>query len=107
MKIKVKDEHIKNGQPENCNNCAIALAVKDSLNCSSVSVTVNSYDDSVEISAWINGERNNIGIINDDQEEVNGFVEDFDSYYDWNGDTSINTEGYKAVYPFEFEVNYG
>jgi len=108
MKIKVKEEHIKNGQPENCENCAIALAVRDSLNCSDVSVTVNSYDDSVEISAWINGVRNNIGIINDDQEEVNSFVEDFDSYYDWNGDTSINTsELDKAVYPFEFEVNYG
>ena len=108
MKIKVKEEHIKNGQPENCENCAIALAVRDSLNCSDVSVTVNSYDDSVEISAWINGVRNNIGISNDDQEEVNSFVEDFDSYYDWNGNQSINTsELDKAVYPFEFEVDYG
>ena len=49
MKIKVKEEHIKNGQPENCENCAVALAVKDSLKASSVSVTVNHYDDSVEI----------------------------------------------------------
>ena len=106
MKIKVKEEHIKNGQPENCENCAIALAVRDSLNCSDVSVTVNG--DSVEISAWVNGVRNNIGIIDSDQIEVNNFVEDFDSYYDWNGDTSINTsELDKAVYPFEFEVNYG
>ena len=106
MKIKVKEEHIKNGQPENCEGCAIALAIKDSLKASSVSVSVNG--DSVEISAWINGVHNNIGIINDDQEEVNSFVEDFDSYYDWNGDTSINTsELDKAVYPFEFDVNYG
>jgi len=82
------------------------LAVRDSLNCSDVSVTVNG--DSVEISAWVNGVRNNIGIIDSDQIEVNNFVEDFDSYYDWNGDTSINTsELDKAVYPFEFEVNYG
>lgn len=106
MKIKVKDEHIKNGQPENCEYCAIALAIKDSLKASSVSVSVN--DDSVEISAWINGVRNNIGIIDSDQIEVNHFVEDFDSYYDWDGDKSINTsELDKAVYPFEFEVNYG
>ena len=108
MKIKVKEEHIKNGQPENCENCAVALAVRDSLNCSDVSVTVNNYDDSVEISAWINGVRNNIGIIDSDQIEVNSFVEDFDSYYDWNGNQSINTsELDKAVYPFEFEVDYG
>tara|TARA_R110002012_G_scaffold319514_1_gene540457 strand:- start:82 stop:408 length:327 start_codon:yes stop_codon:yes gene_type:complete len=108
MKIKVKEEHIKNGQPENCENCAIALAVRDSLNCSNVSVTVNSYDDSVEISAWIDGVRNNIGISLGDQSEVNSFVEDFDSYYDWNGDTSINTSNFgNTVFPFEFEVNYG
>ncbi len=112
MKIKVKEEHIKNGQPENCENCAIALAVRDSLNCSDVSVTVNGYDDSVEISAWFNGERNNIVINDSDQLEVNDFVEDFDTHYDWNGTQSINisdadTDYQKVVYPFEFEVAYG
>jgi hypothetical protein len=108
MKIVVKEEHIKNGQPENCENCAIALAVRDSLNCSDVSVTVNGYDDSVEISAWFNGERNNIVINDSDQIEVNHFVEDFDSHYDWNGNQSVNTSDFdKAVSPFEFEVAYG
>lgn len=107
MKIKVKEEHIKNGQPENCENCAVALAVKDSLKADSVSVTTD-CDENIEISAWFNGERNNIVINDSDQIEVNHFVDDFDNYYDWNGDTSINpSELDKAVYPFEFEVAYG
>ena len=51
MKIQVTEEHIKNGQPENCEGCAIALAVRDSLKADSVSVTINS-NDNVEISSW-------------------------------------------------------
>ena len=107
MKIKVKEEHIKNGQPDNCEGCAIALAVKDSLNADRVSVTLNS-NNNVEISSWSKDLHYDVGIIDSSQMEVNHFVEDFDSYYEWDGDKSISTsELDKVVYPFEFEVNYG
>jgi len=107
MKIQVTEEHIKNGQPENCEGCAIALAVRDSLKADSVSVTINS-NDNVEISSWSKDLHYDVGIIDSSQGEVNHFVEDFDSYYEWDGDKSINTsELDKVVYPFEFEVNYG
>tara|TARA_R110000822_G_scaffold41774_1_gene113686 strand:- start:2171 stop:2494 length:324 start_codon:yes stop_codon:yes gene_type:complete len=107
MKIQVTEEHIKNGQPENCEGCAIALAVRDSLKADSVSVTINS-NDNVEISSWSKDLHYDVGIIDSSQGEVNHFVEDFDSYYGWDGDKSINTsELDKVVYPFEFEVNYG
>ena len=87
MKIQVTEEHIKNGQPENCEGCAI---------------------DNVEISSWSKDLHYDVGIIDSSQGEVNHFVEDFDSYYGWDGDKSINTsELDKVVYPFEFEVNYG
>ena len=107
MKIQVTEEHIKNGQPENCEGCAIALAVKDSLKADSVSVTTD-CDYNVEISAWSKDLHYNVGIIDSSQMEVNYFVEDFDSYYEWDGGKSISTsELDKVVYPFEFEVNYG
>ena len=66
------------------------MAVKDSLKADNVSVSVNGFDDTVEISAWFNGERNNIVINDSDQIEVNHFVDDFDTYYDWNGTQSTN-----------------
>ena len=107
MKIKVKEEHIKNGQPENCENCAVALAVKDNLKADKVSVTVNGFDDSVEISAWIDGNRKYITINDSDQLEVNDFVDIFDTHYDWDGNQSVNVSHDYGLNPFEFEVAYG
>jgi len=125
MKIQVKEEHIKNGRPEDCENCAVALAVKDSLKADSVSVTLDG-DENIEISAWFDKlsykEQKDIRIMDSDQTQVNHFVDDFDSHYKWDYllFKSINTSGWKkcssegdeinlgkVVFPFEFEVNYG
>ena len=107
MKIQVKEEHIKNGQPENCENCAVALAVKDSLKADSVSVTTD-CDDNIEISAWFNKlgykKQKDIIIIDSDQIEVNHFVEDFDSHYDWDGNQSVDLLKEKSVKPFVFDI---
>ena len=92
MKIQVKEEHIKNGQPENCENCALALAVKDSLKADSVSVTTD-CDDNIEISAWFDKlgykKQKDIIIMDSDRIQVNHFVEAFDSFYDWDGNQSV------------------
>jgi hypothetical protein len=109
MKIKVKDGHIMYGEPDNCQHCAIALAVKDSLNAETVSVNVDNYNnDNVSISAWFNGVKHKIKICHDDQHEVNDFVNDFDRYYEWDGDKSKLSRESKMynqkVYPFEFDV---
>ena len=67
MKIKVEDGHIMYGEPENCENCAIALAVRDSLNADEVSVNVANFNnDEVSISAWFNGVKHKIEIHHDD-----------------------------------------
>ena len=116
MKIKVEDRHIMYGEPDNCQHCAIALAVKDSLNAETVSVGVDNYNnDDVNISAWFNGVKHKIEINNDDQGMVNDFVTDFDDYYEWDGCKSKlsrqsrvynqNTKmWYRKVYPFQFDV---
>ena len=115
MKIKVEDGHIMYGEPENCQHCAIALAVKDSLNAETVSVNVNNYnseldieDGDVNISAWFDGVKHKIKICHDDQYEVNDFVNDFDRYYEWDGCKSKLSRESKMynqkVYPFEFDV---
>ena len=109
MKIKVEDGHIMYGEPDNCQHCAIALAVKDSLNAETVSVGVDNYNnDDVSISAWFNGVKHEIEIHHDNQCEVNDFVNDFDKYYEWDGyksKLSRKTRMYnQKVYPFEFDV---
>ena len=110
MKIQVKEEHIKKGRPEDCERCAVALAVKDSLKADSVSVTMD-CDENIEISAWFDKlgykEQKDISIMDSDQIQVNHFVEWFDSFYDWDGNQSVNVSYDKGVKPFEFEVNYG
>ena len=111
MKIQVREEHIKNGQPENCERCAVALAVKDSLKADSVSVTTD-CDDNIEISAWFDKLKTpqDISIMDSDQIQVNHFVEDFDSHYEYDYllFKSINIGHDKnGLEPFEFEVNYG
>jgi len=113
MKIQVKEEHIKKGRPEDCEKCAVALAVKDSLKADSVSVTTD-CDENIEISAWFDKlgykEQKDIIIMDSDQIQVNHFVEDFDSHYEWDYllFKSINIGHDKnGLEPFEFEVNYG
>lgn len=98
--IQVKEEHIKNGQPENCENCALALAVKDSLKADSVSVTTD-CDENIEISAWFDKlgyrKQKDIIIVDSDQIQVNHFVEAFDSF----GAVGHDKKGLK---PFEFDI---
>ena len=85
MKIQVKEEHIKKGRPEDCERCAVALAVKDSLKADSVSVTMD-CDENIEISAWFDKLKTpqDISIMDSDQIQVNHFVEDFDSHYEYD-----------------------
>ena len=116
MKIKVEDGHIMYGEPDNCQNCAIALAVRDSLNADKVSINVANFNnDEVSISAWFNGVKHKIEIHHNDQDVVNDFVFDFDEYYEWDGyksKLSRQSRMYnqnpkmwdKKVYPFEFDV---
>ena len=111
MKIQVKEEHIKKGRPEDCERCAVALAVKDSLKADSVSVTTD-CDENIEISAWFDKlgykEQKDISIMDSEQIQVN--VEDFDSHYEYDYllFKSINIGHDKnGLEPFEFEVNYG
>ena len=99
IKIQVKEKHIKDGSPENCTYCAVALAVSDKLSSMfkldlesriiekgntdyALDLTTNKpFPYQLKFDTQINMQ---------DQETLNDFVYDFD-----NG---------KEVNPFEFDI---
>ncbi len=58
MLVKVEQKHINCGTPGDCNNCAIALAVKDATGAD----IVYSDDFSIEWGNKINGKSNMVGM---------------------------------------------
>ena len=101
IKIQVKEKHIKDGIPENCTYCAVALAIDETLR--------NMFKLDFEPRIVERGNTNyalrladnkpiryqtqfNTQISMDDQETVNDFVYDFDQNRD--------------VDPFEFNIEF-
>jgi hypothetical protein len=101
IKIKVKEKHIQDGTPENCQFCAVALAVNDKL----TEMFKLDFEPRIVERGNINYALRladnkpspyqtefNTQISMEDQETVNDFVFDFDSG--------------KDVQPFEFNIEF-
>ena len=92
-KVEVTQEDIDKGVPEDCNNCAVALALKRKYKTDNVFVSIP--DDYVLLT--VNGEDLNIRY--NYENDILNFIDAFDKQYNYE-----NPEEYKPK-PFEFEVN--
>ena len=92
-KVKVTQEDIDKGIPEDCNNCAVALALKRKYKTDNVFVSIP--DDYVLLT--VNGEELNIRYKYEN--DILDFIDVFDKQYKHE-----NPEEHKPE-PFEFEVN--
>lgn len=111
MKIKVTEDHIKNGQPENCEGCAIALALKEKLSNYDVGVYLGGENNDVYFD--IHNKHNDLEIENIihkiDLDNVTTFIDTFDTSYYWDVDNKVsmhNEESKYTVEPFEFDVEF-
>ena len=110
MKIQVTEEHIKKGIPENCESCAVALAVQEQLpNNYNVGVFKGGEDDAVYFG--IHNKHNDLVIGNTihkrDLDNLDTFIETFDRNYEWDFDNKVSVhkeESKYSVEPFEFDV---
>ena len=96
-KVEVTQEDIDKGIPEDCNNCAVALALKRKYKTDNVFVSIP--DDYVLIK--VRGEELNIKY--NYENDILDFIDIFDRDY-----SNYSIEEYKGRYlpqPFEFEVN--
>ena len=96
-KVEVTQEDIDKGIPEDCNNCAVALALKRKYKTDAVSVRIP--DDYVLLS--VDGKELNIR--SNHENDILDFIDIFDRDY-----SDCTEEEYKGRYipqPFEFEVN--
>ena len=92
-KVEVTQEDIDKGIPEDCNNCAVALALKRKYKTDDVFVSIP--DDYVLIT--VRGEELNIR--SNYENDILDFIDVFDRQYYYE-----NPEEHKPK-PFEFEVN--
>ena len=96
-KVEVTQEDIDKGIPEDCNNCAVALALKRKYKTDNVFVSIP--DDYVLIT--VRGEELNIR--SNHENDILDFIDVFDKQYNY---TTTEEYYYKQKpKPFEFEVN--
>ena len=96
-KVEVTQEDIDKGIPSDCNNCAVALALKRKYKTDNVFVSIP--DDYVLLT--VNGEELNIR--SNHENDILDFIDVFDKQYNYT-----TTEEYYDSHkpkPFEFEVN--
>ena len=92
-KVEVTQEDIDKGIPSDCNNCAVALALKRKYKTDNVLVSIP--DDYVLLT--VNGEDLNIRY--NYENDILNFIDAFDKQYNYE-----NPKEHKPK-PFEFEVN--
>ena len=97
-KVEVTQEDIDKGIPEDCNNCAVALALKRKYKTDNVLVSIP--DDYVLLT--VNGEELNIR--SNHEEDILYFINVFDKQYNYTTKEEYYSKGYNPQ-PFEFEVN--
>ena len=97
VKVEVTQEDINNGIPEDCNNCAVALALKRKYKTDNVFVSIP--DDYVLLT--VNGEELNIR--SNHEKDILDFIDVFDKEYNYT--TTEEEYDRKKPKPFEFEVN--
>ena len=96
-KVEVTQEDIDKGIPEDCNNCAVALALKRKYKTDNVFVSIP--DDYVLLT--VNGEELNIR--SNHENDILDFIDVFDKQYNYT--TTEEEYDRKKPEPFEFEVN--
>ena len=96
-KVEVTQEDIDKGIPEDCNHCAVALALKRKYKTDDVKVYIP--DD--YISLRVNGEELNIR--SNHENDILDFIDVFDKQYNFT--TTEEEYDRKKPEPFEFEVN--
>ena len=92
-KVEVTQEDIDKGIPSDCNNCAVALALKRKYKTDNVFVSIP-YD---YVLLTVNGEDLNIRY--NYENDILNFIDAFDKQYNYE-----NPKEHKPK-PFEFEVN--
>ena len=97
-KVEVTQEDIDKGVPEDCNHCAVALALKRKYKTDNVLVSIP--DDYVLLT--VNGEELNIR--SNHEEDILYFINVFDKQYNYTTKEEYYSKGYNPQ-PFEFEVN--
>ena len=110
MKIQVTEDHIKRGEPQNCESCAVALALKEKLsNDYEISVFKGGEYDDVYFD--IHNKHNDLEIDNTihkiDLDNLDTFIETFDRNYEWDDANNVSVHKEKSKYavePFEFNV---
>ena len=110
MKIQVTEEHIKKGIPENCESCAVALAVQEQLP-NNYNVGVFKGGENNDVYFGIHNKHNDLEIENTihkiDLGNLDTFIETFDRNYLWDSVNKVSVhkeESKYAVEPFEFDV---
>jgi len=127
LKVKVTDEHIKNGTPDSCSKCAMALAIQSAIDrdgipwSASVSFDFLKKEASIGLSAW-EWWRKREGVKScsvvkakypyeeNNQIKINYFVKEYDENFvsreeDIEG-TTVTRNGFIPIHckPFEFEL---
>ena len=95
MKIQVTEEHIKKGEPDNAECCAVALALQEKLG-SDFYVKVLS-EDFVITNKEVEIENHIVSTDKCHKQEVINFISDFDTISEYQ---RLNGE----LQPFEFEL---
>ena len=110
MKIQVTEDHIKRGEPQNCESCAVALALKEKLSID-YEISVFKGGEYNHVYFDIHHKNNDIEIDNTineiDLDNLGTFIETFDKNYEWDFDNKVSVHKEKnkyAVEPFEFNV---
>tara|TARA_R110000765_G_scaffold272841_1_gene371493 strand:+ start:92 stop:454 length:363 start_codon:yes stop_codon:yes gene_type:complete len=115
MIVEVKQEHIDNGTPEDCKNCAVALALQEKLG-TDYNVVVNQetigwqphHKNGNRDKVYFDIEKNNEHIDNTinckDQLSVNCFVSNYDKSYNVKYIKTEPDDNKNAVHPFKFEL---
>jgi hypothetical protein len=102
MKINVTKQDIKEGIPDNCNECAISVALKRHFKTSDVHT---GYDvDKQKPSIEVNGKKYNIK--ESDESVVGDFIDKFDNYVDFKYllDDGFVVDKDLIPKPFSFEI---
>ena len=97
VKVEVTQEDIDKGIPEDCHNCAVALALKRKYKTDNVIVSIP--DDYVLLT--VNGEELNIR--SNHENDILDFIDVFDKQYNFT--TTEEEYDRQKPKPFNFEVN--
>ena len=109
MKVKVKQNHIDSGRPNDCHNCAIALALREELGSkfNMIEVNVEEGQTYFNLDSKYNNEYHVGEVFIDDQQKVNNFVQNFDEKYGYDmakrKSIFVHAE-IDRVKPFEFNL---